>query len=308
MGRATDDYVGRILWGDAIELTWLENSQKVGPGDGTYFVRERNCLVDLRRLAVLTDRYTTTDPNWVLWHAYLSDVGKKRSQNEDAVGFFMRGQPVHTFLLVVADGVGGNVAGEVASQLAVEAVNEGFFRRSDAMETGQALHEAIVAANQIICQEAAANPHQAGMATTCTAAVIQGATLVLGHVGDCRAYLTGDGSLRQLTDDHSVAAEYARRGAPVPPEKEVLANVLTRWLGADTDVEVDISETIQMQEESNLVLCSDGLTKVVSPDEILHLVSLHLPGPACQHLVKLACDRGGPDNITVQVARLGRAA
>ena len=92
----------------------------------------------------------------------------------------------------------------------------------------------------------------------------------------------------------------------LPPEKESLANVLTRWLGHEGDAAVELSELMQFSPGSTLVMCSDGLTKVVNQDEILHAVSMHLPDGACKRLVELARERGGPDNITVQVARLNR--
>ena len=137
-------------------------------------------------------------------------------------------------------------------------------------------------------------------------AAIRGVELWLGHVGDCRAYLAADGALSQLTDDHSLAADYQRQGQPLPPEKQSLANVLTRWLGTDLQVAVDVSAPITLQEGHTIVICSDGLTKVVSDEEILHAVSMHLPEKACRRLVDLARERGGPDNITVQVARVSR--
>ena len=155
--------------------------------------------------------------------------------------------------------------------------------------------------------EAASDPMKAGMATTCTVAAIKGETVILGHVGDCRAYMAVKGQMIQLTADHSMATDYQREGKPLPPEKEKLANVLTRWLGHEGDAAVELSELMQFAVGSTLVMCSDGLTKVVTQDEILHAVSMHLPEGACRRLVELARERGGPDNITVQVARMNRA-
>ena len=113
-------------------------------------------------------------------------------------------------------------------------------------------------------------------------------------------------TLQQLTNDHSLAAEYERRGEVLPAQREALANVLTRCLGAEPHVEVDISEPIQLVEGAALVICSDGLTKVVTDEEILEVVTTHRPEPACAQLVDLALERGGPDNVTVQVALLTR--
>jgi len=248
--------------------------------------------------------YATSDPTLVLHHDSLSDIGCQRQRNEDATGFTALQNPAGTFLMVVADGVGGNRAGDVASSLAVDTVGQEFFRRADAVDPATALREALATANGIIYQAAQADPNRTGMATTCTAAVIRGRDLVLAHVGDSRAYLAGNGHIRQLTEDHSVAAEYARRGSPLPECETTLGNVLTRWLGTAHGVAVDIIGTLRLPEHSCLVLCSDGLSKVVAPEEIQDLVTTDLPTVACQRLVELARERGGPDNITVQVALL----
>lgn len=223
------------------------------------------------------------------------------------MGYVPASGPDATHLVIVADGVGGSAAGEVASRLAVDTVSRVFFAQGEPTDPAQAMYEAFLEANRAIFAEAAADPLKAGMATTCTAAAIRGETVILGHVGDCRAYMAVDGQLIQLTADHSMANDYQREGLPLPPEKESLANVLTRWLGHEGDVAVELSELMQFNIGSTLVMCSDGLTKVVTPDEILHAISMHLPEGACRRLVDLARDRGGPDNITVQVARLARA-
>ncbi len=255
----------------------------------------------------MENTYPTTVEGLSLVCATLSDVGCRREKNEDAAGFFPGAEGDGTYLLVVADGVGGNVAGEVASNLAVKTIGETFFRQGTPRELGPALRDAIVAASRAILADAERNLLHASMATTCTVAAIRGEELVIGHIGDCRAYLARAGRLELLTEDHSLAAEYERRGESLPPDKRSLANVLTRWLGTASDVDVDISEPIPFHEGSTLVLCSDGLTKTVKDDEILHAVSMHLPGRACRRLVDLARERGGPDNITVQAAKLTRA-
>ena len=132
----------------------------------------------------------------------------------------------------------------------------------------------------------------------------KGETLVIGHVGDCRAFMALGGELIQLTQDHSMENDYAREGLPLPPEMESMASILTRWLGQAGDVDVEMSQLMEFKRHNTLVICSDGLTKTVTPDEVLHTVSMHLSESACRKLVELAKERGGPDNITVQVARL----
>lgn len=253
----------------------------------------------------MTQQYDIAEPGLVMLHAALTDVGVKRNNNEDAMGVFPGSGGAN--LLVVADGVGGNAAGEVASRLAVDVVGEAYFASGTPADAGEALRRSIGAANARILEEAAADPRRAGMATTVTAAAFHGRQLTLGHVGDCRAYLVRGGGIEQLTDDHSLAAEYERRGEPLPPDKRNLANVLTRCLGIGPELAVDIRGPMALEVESMIVMCSDGLSKVVSTEEILHAVSMHLPEGACRRLVDLAKERGGPDNITVQVARVSAA-
>jgi protein phosphatase len=146
------------------------------------------------------------------------------------------------------------------------------------------------------------------MGTTCTVAAIVGLELTLGHVGDSRAYLVYKGTIEQLTQDHTLAGELARvagsRGVAVP---ERSSHVLTRCIGAQPDVQVDVSpKPIHLEDGARLVLCSDGLSNVVEPEEIFELVTADTPSGACDALVELARARGGPDNITVIVAGLKR--
>lgn len=250
--------------------------------------------------------YPTVDPQRVLHHASLSDIGHQRSRNEDAAGFFPLGAPATDFLLVIADGVGGNLAGDVASHLAVDTVGQEFTRLIATTPPAAALQASLIKANQSICEAARQAPDRQGMATTCTAALIRNHDIVLAHVGDCRAYLTVNGTIQQLTEDHSVAAECSRRGTPLPADEQVLCNVLTRWLGNQTEVVPDIISGVPMPPTSSLILCSDGLTKVVSPEEIHSETVTSTPEAACRRLVQIALDRGGPDNITIQIARFDR--
>jgi len=162
------------------------------------------------------------------------------------------------------------------------------------------------AANDKIVAEAAADPDKTGMCTTCTCASIRGNAIVIGHLGDCTAYMAVDGTLVKLTNDHSLAEEYAQQGRELQPDEAHLTNVLTRWMGAEGPIKAEISEAMLFNDENTLVVCSDGLTKVVQEDEILRTVSMRLPGPACRKLVDTAKENGGPDNISVQVVRLTR--
>ncbi len=246
-----------------------------------------------------------TPADLTLVYAGLTDLGCRRKINEDALGYFPPEGPAGSHLLVVADGVGGSAAGEVASGIAVEVVAKTYRANGEPSDMGYALSEAMLAANRAVYQQSSIDPHHAGMATTCTCAVIKGETLVIGHVGDCRAYMAVGAELIQLTHDHSMANDYAREGKSLPEEMQNMANVLTRWFGQENDVDVEMSGLMEFKRPNTLIICSDGLTKTVTNDEILHTVSMHLPESACRKLVDLALERGGPDNITVQVARLG---
>jgi protein phosphatase len=195
----------------------------------------------------------------------------------------------------------------VASRIAVDTIGRRFFTNGVPERPSHALRDAITAANDAIREASGREPLHAGMATTCTAAFLHGQELVLGHIGDCRAYLIEQGQIRRLTHDHSAAAEMQRRGEYVPPDRYDLANTLTRWLGTEPTIEVDVHQPIVFAAGATLVLCSDGLVKVVEDSEIVRTCSLHLPGGASRKLVDLARERGGPDNITVHVARYCRS-
>lgn len=246
----------------------------------------------------------TTPEGLILDYAGISDLGCRRKVNEDSLGYFPPTGPDGTHVLVIADGVGGSAAGEVASRIAVDVIGQYYSRNGEPVDPVYSLQEAMLEANRQVYAQSAQNPLYAGMATTCTCAAVRGETLVIGHVGDCRAFMAIDGELIQLTHDHCIENDYAREGMAIPPEMESMANNLTRWLGQEVDVDVEMSPLMEFKRNNTLVICSDGLTKTVTPDEILHIVSMHLSEPACRRLVDLATERGGPDNITVQVARL----
>lgn len=254
----------------------------------------------------MSDSYPTAIDGLKLIHGGISDIGSRRTRNEDCIGFYPPQDRSGSFLLVIADGVGGSNAGDVASQLAVRTVGETFFTAGEPAQPAEALLAALQAANDAIAEQAGRDSLQAGMATTCTCAVVRGNTVLIGHLGDCRVYMSVAGNLVQLTHDHSLADEYAAEGRELPPDQAHLANVLTRWLGVDGPVQAEISDVMQFNDEDTLVMCTDGLTKVVGDQEILHAVSMHLPGTACRRLVQLASERGAPDNVSLQVVRLTR--
>lgn len=224
-----------------------------------------------------------------------SDTGRVRDHNEDR-------SYVSAHVVAVADGMGGALAGEVASQMAVEAI-EGISAPADPL----AIKAAIENANRAIRRMAAQDPSKAGMGTTITAATVSGREVDIVHVGDSRAYRWSGDTLEQLTHDHSVVAELVRRGSLSPAEAEnhPHRNVITRALGAESEVTVDTYRH-PVDEDDVLLLCSDGLYGEVSDadiaEELRRATSLEEGAAA---LVARANANGGADNITVVLARLG---
>ncbi|HSC90027.1 MAG TPA: Stp1/IreP family PP2C-type Ser/Thr phosphatase [Gaiellaceae bacterium] len=224
-------------------------------------------------------------------HTALSDTGRKRRRNEDAY-------VVRPPLFAVADGMGGAQAGEVASRLAVEAL-----AHDDTGASGEErVTELIQEANRRIYRHAGEDAATSGMGTTMTVALVDGDGVVIGHVGDSRAYLVRDERLRQLTDDHSLVAELIRSGKLSPAEAEThpQRSVITRALGSDPDVDVD-AFTVEARSGDIFLICSDGLTSMVADDAILVAVLEHRDDfdAAARELVRLANRGGGEDNITV---------
>jgi serine/threonine protein phosphatase PrpC len=243
------------------------------------------------------------DGSWRLDVGALSDVGCVRENNEDAFGTFEHARR-SSCLLVVADGMGGAAAGEVASRLAVETLRSAFMDGERTGTVQDTLRQSIQVANEAIRGRAAASEELYGMGTTCVAASVSSMQLHVGHVGDSRAYLVDPGGIRQITRDHNLAEELkCVVGASGP---EGAQHVLTRSLGSRPGVEVDVSEPIRLHQNHVLVLCSDGLSNLVGPDEVRDICLQHAPAAACARLVALARDRGAPDNVTVQVARVRR--
>jgi len=225
-----------------------------------------------------------------------SDTGRVRDHNEDRAF-------AAAHLVAVADGMGGALAGEVASQMAVEAI-EAVRPPADP----QTIRMALENANRAIRRMAAQDPSKAGMGTTMTAATLDGDGVSIVHVGDSRAYLWRGGELQRLTDDHSVVAELVRRGSLSPEEAEnhPHRNVITRALGAEPDVKVD-TYAHALEDGDVLLLCSDGLyTEVPDPDVAQVLAGTPDLATAADALVDLANANGGSDNVTVVLARVGR--
>jgi protein phosphatase len=233
----------------------------------------------------------------VVEHAALTDVGRQREGNEDSM---LDDSP----LFVVADGMGGAQAGEVASGLAVETLAS--MRPDDDDTAEDDLAEAVREANRRIHAKAHDDRELAGMGTTITAAWVHDGRIAIGHVGDSRAYRWREGELAQLTDDHSLVAELERHGKLTAAEARVhpQRSMILRALGIDADVEVD-TYGFTGEPGDVFLLCSDGLCGVVH-DQVIGevLKTADRLDEAAAELVELANLSGGPDNITAVLFRL----
>jgi HD-GYP domain-containing protein (c-di-GMP phosphodiesterase class II)/serine/threonine protein phosphatase PrpC len=245
------------------------------------------------------------DGDKMLVVAGASDLGCVRGNNEDSFGIFGEEGSSRGVLLILADGMGGEAAGEVASSMAVDTVRGVYFGVNETIEPVNALNRAVELANQAIFTRASSDHRFEGMGTTCTVSAIVGTEMIIGHIGDSRAYLVADGEITLLTRDHTLAAELADMAGTDNLAAGNASNVLTRCLGSRPDVEVDVTtEPISLEKDDVVVLCSDGLSNMVEASEIQEGVSESSPADACRRLVEMARERGGPDNITVQVARV----
>ncbi|MEG0072435.1 MAG: Stp1/IreP family PP2C-type Ser/Thr phosphatase [Raoultibacter sp.] len=221
-----------------------------------------------------------------------TDIGCLRDHNEDSL-------IVAPPLFVVADGMGGHAAGEVASEIAVETLAEKAPRHANAEALGKVVEEA----NRAVILAAGESEARTGMGTTTTAAILEGERLVIAHVGDSRAYLLHQGKLQQLTRDHSLMADMIESGQLTPEEARVHPNrsVITRALGSDPRMVPDLYE-INVETGDRLLLCSDGLSSMLEDDRIETVISRTRDPQRCASaLVSEAISQGGHDNITVIV-------
>jgi protein phosphatase len=237
----------------------------------------------------------------------ISDLGNVRKNNEDT-GLFVRLadegiRRVKGYLLLVADGMGGHLAGEVASQMAAELINREYFQHNDTIE--KSLLRAFQLANRQIFEEARVHDTFRGMGTTCTAIVVHNQQLYYAHVGDSRAYLFKAGQLIQLTQDHTYVQELLRMGeitadaAASHPDR----NVLTQAMGTKADIRVDLGRCVlPFDHNDRLVLCSDGLYEYCREADFIDVLSQKQLPEAADTLVNMAKIRGGHDNITVVLA------
>ena len=244
-------------------------------------------------------------------HAALTDVGVKRSHNQDA--FTVQKAPDRDHwqrvghLFIVADGMGGHAVGEKASAKAVQEIPLTYVKH---VHDGPAaaLRHAFQEANAGINAIGTSNPEFRGLGTTATGLVLRNEGAWIAHVGDSRAYRIRGAQIQQLTYDHSYAWEMARR-LGIPPEElgDVKKNVIVRSLGPDPFVQVDVEGPYPLEDGDTFVLCSDGLSNQVPPEEIGAVIAALPIDEAARVLIELANLRGGPDNITVIIVRVGTA-
>ncbi|WP_219837725.1 Stp1/IreP family PP2C-type Ser/Thr phosphatase [Paenibacillus sp. R14(2021)] len=235
--------------------------------------------------------------------ALRSDIGKVRLVNEDRV--WSEVLEPGLVVAIVADGMGGHQAGEVASQLAVDTFREALNGSTAALpfeERKTLISQAILQANEIVFDMASNNEQYYNMGTTVVAALLSEDNAIIGHIGDSRAYQWRDGKLMLRTEDHTLVNELVKSGQITPEEAQnhPRRNVLTRALGTDEQVEVDV-KGISWMKDDLLLLCSDGLSDMISTAAIVETLQqdeLDLDQKA-DRLVQLALQAGGDDNITV---------
>ena len=230
-------------------------------------------------------------------------LNERRPLNEDS---FLADSQRGVF--AVADGVGGAEAGEVASQTAVEVLDEAFRHHDDGADIEDLMELAIQRANASIYQMAQEHAKFSMMATTIVALHLDGKTATIGHVGDSRLYrLTPEGQLIRETEDHSVVEEEVRAGRMTPEQaaNHPSKNVISRALGAENDVEVDM-KTIEVEDGTEFLLCTDGITRHIPDYELRQLIIINQDlNSVCEELKKRCFERGAEDNLTAVMVRIG---
>jgi serine/threonine protein phosphatase PrpC len=239
----------------------------------------------------------------------LTDVGCQRENNEDSFAYW-ESPDDSVFarlgrLAVVADGMGGAEGGQFASQIAVETVQEHYSAGGN--DPQQLLLDAFQLANSRVQERARENPSLQGMGTTLTAVVVADSHLYFAHVGDSRVYLERDGKIRVLTHDHSLVSRLVESGVirAEDADSHPQRHVLTAAIGVAAAPEPDVpADSVQLQSNDVLLMCTDGLWGQMAESEIAEILSSRRPGDAGKRLISLAKERGGPDNITLQILRI----
>ncbi len=234
-------------------------------------------------------------------YSSITDIGMTRSINQDR---YVNYQANEMFLFVVADGMGGHNAGEVASELAVETIRGYISEHLEETDRRDLLTNAISKANRVIFENAQKDEKYYSMGTTVVAAVIEKGNCFFANVGDSRLYYFDKERLRQVTRDHSLVSDLFHAGTITAEEAErsVQKNMITRALGMDEEISVDTGE-FAINEGEMLLLCTDGLTNGVSDEEIFRLLNGESVDKIAERLIEAGKEAGGFDNITVTVVR-----
>jgi protein phosphatase len=256
-----------------------------------------------------TPRAGTAQKPLHLVGAMRTHAGGVRHNNEDAI-FFSIPEPGENrasagALLLVADGMGGHAAGEIASAITVKHVRQVF--QSSRESAPLLLARCFQDANRAVFQHGQDHAGAAGLGTTCTALIVQDGCVFLGHIGDSRAYLLREGSLRQLSTDHTLVGDLLRSGTITASEAAASPdrNVLLKALGVRPEIDPEIwQHGVPLQLDDRLVLCSDGLSDLVGDADICRLAGSQSPAEACDALLETALTGGGYDNISIGVFRI----
>ncbi len=240
--------------------------------------------------------------------ALRTDTGREPHENQDSV-IYIRDERDGCHLLVVADGLGGTACGQVASRLATQTIRQSFFSSYGSDHTiNRRLEQAVIEANRLILHRASRDRRCRGMGSTCAVLVVTDAQAHLAHAGDSRIYLIRASRISQLTRDHSRAQRMLDDGLITPEEatNHPDRNWLDRALGLRPDITPEIRpEPVRLLDEDTFIVCTDGLTNLVRDEEIFRIVRRAPAKEACEALVALANERGGHDNITAAIARIG---
>lgn len=246
----------------------------------------------------------------VIVEAAATDTGMRRSNNQDSFAV-VRASTAEAWkarghLFMVADGMGAHAVGELASKLACDYIPH-TYAKTKGMTTSEALTKAYQEVGAQIYHKAEANPDFHRMGTTCSTLVLQSSGALIAHVGDSRVYRMRGEKIEQLSFDHSLVWELVRKGHMKPEQasKAYPKNVITRSLGPEPTVEVDIEGPLPVEPGDVYLLCSDGLSGPVTDREIGAFATQFHPEAACRYLIHLANLRGGQDNITAVIARIG---
>jgi len=283
-------------------MTWWKGDRERAP-------HTRGAISVARRVQAPDDEPPIKPPSYRIVAALRSDVGCHRRVNEDCC---LYSEPDRAdsgagkgSLAIVADGMGGHAAGEVASRMAVEIVNRLYYASS--ADASTALERAFHEANRLIHKAAQSNARLDGMGTTCTALALRNGLAVCAHIGDSRLYLARGGAIYLMSEDHSAVMELVRRGVLSRETARGHAdrNIILRALGTRPEAEVVTwREPFPVRIGDCFVLCSDGLSDPVTDEEIKRAVLSAEPAAACEQLIALAKERGGYDNITVGALKI----